>query len=370
MDFIKQLPPSNGYTAILVIIDRLSKESIFIPTTDSVMSVEVAEAFITHVFAKHRIPLHISSDRGLEFTSHFFHSLGSLLHMNLHFTSGHHPLANRQVERLNSTLEQYLCIYCNYEQDSWSKLLPLAEFAYNNAPHSSTGISPFFATHGYDPLIAVYPDAEITDLHACHFAVNFNKHHKFLCDHMKEAQETMTRYANQDHLTPPPFCVGDRVYVRTDHICTNRSACKLAEQKIGPFPIISQPSPMSFTIQLPGTIRIHPVFHVSQLKLEYPNTFEDRDQPLPPTLIIDGQPEYLIDRIIDSKYNRIQHKCQLLYHIKWIGYPITNNPSDWILADVFDNDAGKPIADAFHEQYPTKPSPEKLAKDWERRLRL
>jgi len=290
--------------------------------------------------------------------------------MNLHFTSGHHPSANRQVERLNSTLEQYLCIYCNYEQDSWSKLLPLAEFAYNNTPHSSTGILPFFAMRGYDPLIAVYPDAEITDLRACHFAVNFNKHHKFLHDRMKEAQETMTRYANQDRLAPPPFRVGDRVYVCTDHICTNRSARKLAERKIGPFPIISQPSPMSFTIQLPGTIRIHPVFHVSQLKLEYPNTFEDRNQPPPPALIVNGQPEYLIDRIIDLKYNHVRRKCQLLYHVKWIGYPITNNPSDWILADAFDDDAGKPIADAFHEQYPAKPGPEKLAKDWERRPRL
>jgi len=229
MDFIKQHPPSNRYTAILVIINQLLKESIFIPTTDSIMSVEVAEAFITHVFAKHRIPLHISSDCGSEFTSHFFHSLGSLLCMNLHFTLGHHPLANGQVEHLNSMLEQYLCIYCNYEQDSWSKLLPLAEFAYNNTPHSSTGISPFFATCRYDPLIAVYPNTEITDLRACHFTVNFNKHHKFLCDHMKEAQETMAHYMNQDHLTPPPFCVGDQVYVHTDHICMNRSARKLAE---------------------------------------------------------------------------------------------------------------------------------------------
>jgi len=108
MDFIEQLPPSNGYTAILVIIDCLSKESIFIPTTDNATSVDVADAFITQVFAKHGIPLHVSSDRSSEFTSHFFQSLGALLRMHLHFTSGHHPLANGQVERVNSTLKQYL----------------------------------------------------------------------------------------------------------------------------------------------------------------------------------------------------------------------------------------------------------------------
>ena len=364
MDFIKQLPPSNGFTAILVIIDRLLKESVFIPTIDTATAINVADAFVTHVFSKHGIPLHVSSDHGSEFTSHFFHSLGSLLRMRLHFTSGHHPAANSQVERINSTLEQYLWIYCNYEQDNWSKLLPLAEFAYNNAPHASTGVSPFFATCGYDPLIAVYPDAEVTDLRARHFAINFDKVHKFLRDRMQDTQDTMTRYANQDRLEPPPFRIGDRVYVRTDHIRTNRTARKLAERKIGPFPIVSQPSAMSFTLRLPGTIRIHPVFHVSQLEPEHPNTFTDREQPPPPPLIVDGQPEYLIECLIDLKYNHTRRRCQLSYHVKWVGYPISNAPLDWILADAFDDATGKLLTEAYHLQFPLKPGLEKLAVDF------
>jgi hypothetical protein len=367
MDFIEQLPLSNGYTSILVIIDRLSKEGVFIPTVDTATAIDVSEAFVTHVFAKHGIPLHVSSDRGSEFTSHFFRSLGSLLRMQLHFTSGHHPSANGQVERVNSTLEQYLRIYCNYQQDNWSKLLPLAEFAYNNAPHATTGVSPFFATRGYDPLIAVFPDAEVTDLRARHFAINFDEVHRFLRDRMKDAQEIMSKYANQDRLEPPPFRVGDRVYVHTDHIRTNRTSRKLAEKKIGPFPIISQPSAMSFTLHLPSTIRIHPVFHVSQLEPEAPNTFEDREQPPPPPLIVDGKPEYLIERIIDSKYNRTRRHCQLLYHVKWVGYPISNNSSDWILANAFDDEPGKLLTEAYHMQHTLKPGPERLAKDWERR---
>ena len=108
MDFIEQLPPSDGFTAILVVIYRLTKESVFIPTTDTATAVDVADAFVSHIFAKHSIPLHVSSDCGSEFTSHFFQSLGSLLCMRLHFTSGHRPSANGQVEQINSTLEQYL----------------------------------------------------------------------------------------------------------------------------------------------------------------------------------------------------------------------------------------------------------------------
>ena len=202
------------------------------------------------------------------------------------------------------------------------------------------GISPFFMTQGYNLLIAIHPDAEVTDLQAKHFAVNFDKVHHFLCDHMSDTQETMHKYADQDRIAPPPFRIGDRVYVHTDHICTNRTARKLAEKKIGLFSVIAQPSPMSFTLHLPSTIRIHPVFHISQLKPKDPNTFEDCDQPPPPPLIIDGDLQYLIERIIDSKYNHTRCKCQLLYHVKWTGYLISNNATNWILANAFDDEAG------------------------------
>ena len=108
MDFIEQLPPSRQFTAILVVVDCLSKQAIFIPTTDKVSSLELALLFIQHVFAKHGVPTHVTSDRGTEFVSRFFHSLGSALDMTLHFTSGYHLEADGQTEHVNQTLEQYL----------------------------------------------------------------------------------------------------------------------------------------------------------------------------------------------------------------------------------------------------------------------
>jgi len=109
------------------------------------------------------------------------------------------------------------------------------------------------------------------------------------------------------------------------------------------------------------------MFHVSQLEPEHPNTFTNREQPPPPPLIVDGQPEYLIERLIDSKYNRTRCRCQLSYHVKWVGYPISNAPSDWILADTFNDAAGKLLTEAYHSQFPLKPGPEKLVVDWEQR---
>src|SRR5258705_10916237 len=88
MDFIEQLPSSEGYTAILVIVDRLSKQAIFIPTYDTITSMQLAKLFVLHVFSKHGVPSHVTSDRGTEFVSHFFRSLGKALDMRLHFTSG------------------------------------------------------------------------------------------------------------------------------------------------------------------------------------------------------------------------------------------------------------------------------------------
>ena len=164
MDFIEQLPPSSGFSAIFVVVDRLSKQAIFMPTTDKINSEGVARLFLTNVFAKHGVPSHVSSDRGSEFVSHFFRSLGTILDMKLHFTSGHHPEANGQVERVNQSLEQYLRHYTNYQQTDWSDLLPLAEFAYNNTPNESTGISPFFANKGYDPRLEIHPERDIASL--------------------------------------------------------------------------------------------------------------------------------------------------------------------------------------------------------------
>ena len=75
---------------------------------------DLACLFVLHVFSKHGVPSHVTSDRGMEFVSNFFQSLGTALDMQLHFTLGYHPKDDGQTERMNQTLEQYLCIYCNY----------------------------------------------------------------------------------------------------------------------------------------------------------------------------------------------------------------------------------------------------------------
>jgi len=114
MDFIEKLPSSSGFDTILVIVDWLTKQAIFIPAHDTIISTDLACLFVLHVFSKHGIPSHVTSNRGLEFVSNFFWSLGTTLNMQLHFTSDYHPEGNEQTKCTNQTLKQYLYVYCNY----------------------------------------------------------------------------------------------------------------------------------------------------------------------------------------------------------------------------------------------------------------
>ena len=125
------------------------------------MSIIPSYPFILHVFSKHSIPSHVTSDKDLELVLNFSQSLGTALNIWLHFTSGYYSKGDEQTEHMNQTLKQYLCVYCNYQQDNWSKLLPLMEFAYNNALSTTTSVFLFFANKGYHPNITVHSEHDI-----------------------------------------------------------------------------------------------------------------------------------------------------------------------------------------------------------------
>jgi hypothetical protein len=355
MDFIEQLPPSLGFTAILVVVDRLSKQAIFIPTHDTITSMQLAQLFVLHVFSKHGVPSHVTSDRGTEFVSHFFRSLGKALNMKLHFTSGYHPEGDGQTERTNQTLEQYLRVYCNYQQDNWSELLALAEFAYNNAPSATTGISPFFANKGYHPNITVHPERDLSSARAREFAVNLDDLHQELRLQIAEAQKRYQGPADARRTPAPDFKVGDKVYVKAAHFRTTRPSKKLSEKNFGPFEIIAKVGHASFTLRLPDQLRaVHPVFHVSQLEPATPNTIPNRIQSPPPPIEVDDDIEYEISEILDSKLDK-RRKCQLLYLVRWTGYEGTDQETDWLPATELQH-ASELVQD-FHKSYPTKPGP-------------
>jgi hypothetical protein len=302
MDFIKKLPSSAGFDSILVIINRLSKQAIFIPMHDTITSAELAHLFVIHVFSKHGVPSHVTSDQGLEFVSHFFCSLGLGLDMKLHFTSGYHPEGDGQTERTNQTLEQYLCIYCNYQQDNWSELLPLVEFTFNNASSATTGVSPFFTNKGYHPNITIHPECNLASQCAYQFAINLDNLHTMLKTEIVEAQCCYQRSTDSCRLPALEFTVGNKVFIKAQFFQMTRPSKKLSKKYLGPYDIIACPGMHSFMLCLPNSMRsVHPVFHVSMLEPTTPNSFPDHSDPLPAPVVVDGELEYEISHIVDSK---------------------------------------------------------------------
>uniref|UniRef100_A0A0W0FYS4 Reverse transcriptase RNase H-like domain-containing protein n=1 Tax=Moniliophthora roreri TaxID=221103 RepID=A0A0W0FYS4_MONRR len=111
-------------------------------------------------------------------------------HKNLEYFSTTKILTQQQ------TLEQYLQMYCTYQQVNWDTLLPLAEFAYNNAPNASTGVSPFFTNKRYHPNITVHLEYHLASQKACNYVSNLNNVHQFLRDEIKAAQEAYKTMAD------------------------------------------------------------------------------------------------------------------------------------------------------------------------------
>ena len=184
-----------------------------------ITSQQLAQLFILHVFSKHRIPSHITSDCRSEFVSHFFRSLGIALDMKLHFTSGYHPEGDGQTERTNQTLEQYIRVYCNYQQDNWDEL-PLAEFAYNNTPSATTGITPFFADKGYHPNLTVHPKRNLASTRARDFVTDLDELHQELWKHISDAQCRYQLSADSRRLPAPEFKTGSQAFVKAQFFHT------------------------------------------------------------------------------------------------------------------------------------------------------
>ncbi|MBW0571468.1 hypothetical protein O181_111183 [Austropuccinia psidii MF-1] len=151
MDFITQLPLSNSFDSILVIVDRFSKMAVFIPTMSSITSLDFAHLFIKNIFSKHCLPSSIVNDRAPLFVSSFWTNLCQQLKISRDLSTAYHPETDGRTERVNQILEQYLWMYFSYHQDDWNTWLPLDEFAYNNSDHPSTKQSLFFTVYGRDP---------------------------------------------------------------------------------------------------------------------------------------------------------------------------------------------------------------------------
>ena len=349
MDFIEGLPLSEGFDSILVIVDRLTKMALFIPTHKTLTTPQLARLFIEHVFSKHGTPQDIVSDRGRHFISRFWATLCNALHIQSNLSTAYHPETDGQTERVNQILEQYLRIYTNYQQDDWCELLPLAEFAYNNTPHTATGVSPFFANKGFHPLLSISPPDPSSPL-AADVANDLISLQHYLQDQLATTIQQYERHTAHRRSPIPEFKVGDLVWLDSRNIRTKRPMKKLDHKKLGPFPITEVVSTHARRLGLPIALKqIHNVFHVSLLEPHTTNPFPTRNLDPPPPIEIENDLEYEVENILDSRYNKRRRRLE--YFVQWQGY---DEPS-WEGAHNLTH--APELLTHFHQRYPHKPSP-------------
>lgn len=313
MDFITGLPNSFGLSVIMVVIDRLTKYAHFIPLKADYNSKVVAEAFMSHIVKLHGIPRSIVSDRDRVFTSTFWQHLFKLQGTTLAMSSAYHPQSDGQSEVLNKCLEMYLRCFTYEHPKGWVKALPWAEFWYNTAYHMSLGMTPFRALYGREPptltrqACSIDDPAEVreqlTDRDALLAKLKIN---------LTRAQQVMKRQADKKRLDVS-FQIGDEVLVKLQpyrqHSAVLRKNQKLSMRYFGPFKVLAKIGDVAYKLELPSAARIHPVFHVSQLK-PFNGTAQDPYLPLPLTVTEMGpvmQPvKILASRIIIRGHNQIE----------------------------------------------------------------
>ena len=155
MDFIESLPLSQGKTALLVVVDRLSKYAHFLPIAHPFTASQVAQLFLDNVYKLHGLPKSIVSDRDKVFMSLFWQSLFKMLQVQLKTSSAYHPQSDGQTEIVNKCLETYLRCMTSESPKDWLKWISLAEYWYNTNFHSAINTTPYEAVYGQAPPLQV-----------------------------------------------------------------------------------------------------------------------------------------------------------------------------------------------------------------------
>ena len=218
----------------------------------------------------HRIPLTIVSDRDKIFLSKFWRELFRLQGTALQFSTAYHPQSDGQTEVLNRCLETYLCCFAHRKPKSWAHYLSWAEFWYNTSFHTVAKTTPFRIVYGWDPpSFLTYEAGSFIFLVVDQQLLNRDAILAKLRQHLHCAQQRMKAQADGKQ-REVSFQVGDLVFLKLrpyhQKTMAHRSNPKLSLRFYGPFRISDKVGPVAYSLQLPNTSQIHPVFHVSLLK--------------------------------------------------------------------------------------------------------
>ncbi|WAR56379.1 hypothetical protein PtB15_7B227 [Puccinia triticina] len=263
-DLITDLPESRSHDSILTVVDRLTKMAHFIPCRKSMNAEQLADLMAEHVWKLHSTPKTIVSDRGSIFVSQITLELDNRLGIRLQPSTVYHPRTDGQSEIANKA-------------DDWAPLLATAEFAYNNNDHMSTGVSPFKANYGFNPLYSGIPLAEQCVPAVAERLRQLAEVQDELKHCLEAAQEAMKSQFDRGVRKTPEWNSGDE--------------------------------------------GVHPVFHVSVLRKHKPNKIAHRQRRTPEPVTVNGGDEWEVDGILDSRWRGRTTQ----YLVSWRGFGPAEN---------------------------------------------
>jgi len=229
--------------------------------------------------------------------------LNKMLGIESKLSTAFHSQTNGQMERINQELEQYLRIFIDHKQEQWPNWLGTVEFSYNNKAHSSTKMSPFKANYGQDPRIGFEMRKKGKYEGAEKFVTKMKEIQEEAKAALGKAQEEMKKYADRKREEVDEYKVGDLVMLSTKDLkyqMTSKRTEKLTERFVSPYKVKKIILTNAVKLELPSTIRIHPVVNVSRIR-QYIGQVKGQRKEQPAPVIIEGEEEWKVERILNKQ---------------------------------------------------------------------
>ena len=335
LDLITGLPPSGQeqYTAILVIVDKLTKFALFIPTHDTLTQEGFARLFVERIVHVYGMPRRIIADRDKRWATGFWKSVVALHGAKMALSSSHHPQTDGQTEILNATIEQMLRAYVSKDRSSWSDWLSVLAFAYNSAKHSSTEDTPSGLLLNYNPKVST--GELLTKEWATENSFNPSYQGEELVrtlqlrreqarDALTLAQERQAKAFNKNRRPVEDIKEGDLVLVNPHTLKlveVEGTGRKLVQRMIGPFEVMERINPNVYRLRLPDSYPMHPVINIEHLKKyrQSPPEFSDRTT-LPPTREFLASEEYEVEAILGHRLTGKKKGNRRMFRVRWAGF--------------------------------------------------
>ncbi|XP_052297225.1 uncharacterized protein LOC127902358 [Citrus sinensis] len=335
MDFVTGLPLTQGFSVILVVVDRLTKFAHFGPLPCQFTALKTAELFVDMVIKIHGFPSSIISDRDPVFLSNVWKQLFLLSGTILCHSTAYHPQTDGQTEVVNRGLEQYLRAFTQDKPRKWVSLLSWAEFSYNSHFHSGLKMSLYQVLFVRSPPTIPHYAKGSTSIQALEdIILERNTLLQSLKANLRQAQHRMAQKANT-HRREAHIEVGDKVLVKLQPYrqttIASRACQKLAKRYYGPFTVLARVGSVAYKLELPSTSKIHSVFHISVLK-PYHGNDPAISHPLP-ELSVDNHPLLLPAAICATQIVLQQGKPTPQVLVQWTDNSPEN--SSWENFDAF-----------------------------------